>query len=146
MLIATFGLSFFTLRVCLSCSIKKRFILTKEAQMELLDSTSTVEALKKKVADFCEERGWDKEHKPKELAIGVVTEASELLELFRFLSETASMDITKEPVMREKIAEELADTLAFLLRFSQLYGFDLSKSLEDKLKKNAIKYPVDLKA
>ena len=110
--------------------------------MNNLDNKYTVENLKQQVAEFCVKRNWDKEHKPKELAIGIVTEASELLEIFRFLSEKESFDITKNPEMRNKISEELADTLCFLLRFAQLYGFDLTQSLRDKLKKNAVKYPV----
>ncbi|MGE0529369.1 MAG: nucleotide pyrophosphohydrolase, partial [Bdellovibrionales bacterium] len=38
--------------------------------------------------------------------------------------------------------DELADSLYFLLRFAQLYNFDLSESLRRKMEKNAIKYPV----
>ena len=109
--------------------------------MKELDKKYTLEDLKKEVANFCEARNWDKEHKPKELAIGVVTEASELLEIFRFLSEKESLEITKNSKTREQISEELADTLCFLLRFAQLYHFDLTESLKKKLKKNAIKYP-----
>ncbi|MBC6415192.1 MAG: nucleotide pyrophosphohydrolase [Bdellovibrionales bacterium] len=110
--------------------------------MSSLDKKYTVENLKQQVAEFCEKRNWNKEHKPKELAIGVVTEASELLEIFRFLSEKDSLESTKNLEMREKISEELADTLCFLLRFAQLYNFDLTKCLQNKLKKNAIKYPI----
>lgn len=110
-------------------------------KQDFTDQKSSIENLKNLVADFCEKRNWDKEHKPKELAIGAVTEASELLEIFRFLSETASLQAVKEPETRQKIEEELADTLCFILRFAQLYGFDLSSGLKDKLDKNAIKYP-----
>ena len=110
--------------------------------MNNLDNKYTVENLKQQVAEFCVKRNWDKEHKPKELAIGIVTEAGELLEIFRFLSEKESFDITKNPEMRTKIGEELADTLCFLLRFAQLYDFDLTQSVRDKLKKNAVKYPI----
>ena len=106
------------------------------------DQNNTVESLKEKLAEFCEKRNWDKEHKPKELAIGVVTEASELLEIFRFLSEENCLKAVKNPEIRQKIAEELADTLSFILRFAQLYQFDLSLCLKDKLAKNAIKYPI----
>ena len=31
----------------------------------------------------------------------------------------------------------------FLLRFSQMYEFDLAAGLEDKIRKNGEKYPVD---
>ena len=112
-----------------------------EKQKNFTDKNSSIENLKDLVSDFCKERNWDKEHKPKELAIGAVTEASELLEVFRFLSEEASLKAVTELVTRKQIAEELADTLCFILRFAQLYKFDLSECLKDKLSKNAIKYP-----
>ena len=105
------------------------------------DSHSTIEHLKKLVAQFCEQRNWDKEHKPKELAIGAVTEASELLEIFRFLSESACLTAVTDPETRQKIGEELADTLCFILRFAQMYHFDLTSCLKNKLAKNAVKYP-----
>ena len=107
------------------------------------DQLTTLESLKKTVAEFCTQRDWDKPHNPKDLAVGVVTEASEFLELFRFCSEEKSFEMLKDKQMRERISEELADTLCFLLRFAQLYKFDLTHCLEDKLVKNSLKYPTD---
>ena len=49
----------------------------------------------------------------------------------------------KDKLTRERVGEELADTFCFLLRFAQMYGFDLTSCLEDKLVKNALKYPID---
>ena len=114
------------------------------SEQKITDQESSIETLKALVARFCEERNWDKEHKPKELAIGAVTEASELLEIFRFLSEKACLEAVTKSKSRQKIAEELADTLCFILRFAQLYNFDLRQSLKDKLVKNATKYPPSL--
>ena len=107
------------------------------------DNHSTLENLKQEVKKFCSERNWDKPHNPKDLAIGAVTEASEFLEIFRFCSEEESYEMTKNKKTRIKIGEELADTLCFILRFAQLYHFDLTSCLEDKLAKNALKYPLD---
>ncbi len=109
--------------------------------MKKLDDTVTLDQAKSWVQKFCEERGWDPYHNPKDLAIGLVTEASELLEVFRFVSEQGLVDRIKEPAMRSAIADELADSLYFILRFSQLYGFDLSECLQQKLIKNTQKYP-----
>ncbi len=50
------------------------------------DDAVTVSQLKESVRAFCEERDWDRYHNPKDLAIGMVTEASELLDIFRFKS------------------------------------------------------------
>lgn len=105
------------------------------------DHQTTLESLKKMVEEFCVQRDWDKEHNPKDLAVGAVTEASELLEIFRFISEKQSFDMIQDEETRQKIGEELADNFCFILRFAQLYDFDLASCLENKLAKNAIKYP-----
>ena len=47
------------------------------------DGTTTLDELKSLVKRFSEERDWDKYHNAKDLAIGIVTEGSELLEKLR---------------------------------------------------------------
>ena len=107
------------------------------------DGSTTLKELKDKVKAFCEERDWDQFHNPKDLAIGVSTEASELLDLFRFKGEEDIKEIMSNPDKRQKVGDELADVLYFLLRFAQMNDFDLSDELEKKIKKNAIKYPIN---
>ena len=106
------------------------------------DCNTSVESLKQQVKLFCEQRGWDSFHSAKDLAIGVVTEASELLELFRFQKSEQLEDFFKNPQKKQEIRDEIADVLFCLLRFCQLYDLDLSSSLIRKMKKNAKKYPV----
>jgi NTP pyrophosphatase (non-canonical NTP hydrolase) len=105
------------------------------------DKTTSLDEVKTWVQSFCEERSWDPYHGPKDLAIGLVTEASELLELFRFVPERDLAELMRQPKVRENAADELADSLYFILRFAQLYNFDLSESLARKLEKNAKRYP-----
>lgn len=105
------------------------------------DENTTNDQMKNWVRTFCEERGWDPYHGAKDLAIGLVTEASELLELFRFVDEKKSADMMADPKCREQMADELADSLYFILRFSQMFKFDLAEALQKKLEKNAVKYP-----
>ena len=109
--------------------------------MKTSDKNTTIEDLKKQIEKFCIQRDWDKPHNPKDLAVGVVTEASELLEIFRFCSEEQSREMVQDKQIRENIGEELADTLCFILRFAQLYQLDMTSCLKDKLTKNALKYP-----
>ena len=93
------------------------------------------------IKDFCEQRDWDQYHNPKDLAIGISTEAAELLDLFRFKNgEEIQQTITNK---RESIEDELADVLFFVLRFAQMNDIDLRKALEHKIAKNALKYPVE---
>ncbi|MBR6204888.1 MAG: nucleotide pyrophosphohydrolase [Candidatus Methanomethylophilaceae archaeon] len=108
------------------------------------DSVATVSSLKEEVRAFCEERDWDRYHNPKDLAIGMVTEASELLDIFRFKSLEECQGILSDPGRREHVEEEVADVLYFVLRFAQMNGIDLSCALESKIRKNAEKYPAGL--
>ena len=95
------------------------------------------------VVRFCEERDWDQYHNPKDLAIGISTEAGELLDLFRFRNESECMDLLSSDGSRADISDELADVLFFVLRFAKAADIDLREALESKVAKNALKYPVD---
>lgn len=100
------------------------------------------EKWKNTIQEFCEIRGWDEYHNPKDLAIGLVTEASEFLEIFRFVDIAQQMKGLEDPEFREKVSDEMADVLFFLIRFAQRYGFDFNDALGNKIKKTAVKYPV----
>jgi NTP pyrophosphatase (non-canonical NTP hydrolase) len=94
------------------------------------------------VQHFCEVREWDSYHSIKNLAIGAVTEAAELLEPFRFLSDEESLKHVSTREGRENLEDELADVLFFLLRIAQRHNVDLGQALQRKIYKNAIKYPI----
>ncbi len=95
------------------------------------------------IKSFCEERDWDQFHNPKDLAIGISTEASELLDLFRFKSEEQIDFMFKDRLNRTRIDDELADIFFFVLRFAQKNDINLEEALMLKLDKNATKYPVE---
>ena len=105
-----------------------------------MDSFQNLQSL---IQDFCEDRQWDQFHGPKDLAIGLVTEASELLEIFRFQNELECQELLSKNESREKVGDELADVFFFLLRFCQKNNFDLEKLLKHKMEKNARRYPVE---
>ena len=106
-----------------------------------MDAQTTIADLKQKVKVFCEKRDWDQFHNPKELAIGLSIEASELLEHFLWLQK-GEID-SKLASKREAIEDELADILYFVLRIAQMNDIDLSEALASKLQKNDLKYPVE---
>lgn len=102
-----------------------------------------LDVMTKQVRDFCDARSWRSYHTPKELAIGMATESSELLQLFRFMSDEHIAGMLEDTEQRQAIEDEIADTLLFLLRFSDLNGIDLPTALSSKLKRNGERYPVD---
>lgn len=107
------------------------------------DSECTVDDLKAVVRGFCEERDWDQFHNPKDLAIGMVTEASELLQIFRFRTPEESRALIDDPRRGMDIRDELADVLYFVLRFADMNGIDLSTELRRKVAIDGEKYPVE---
>lgn len=102
-----------------------------------------LDAMTEQVRDFCDARDWRKYHTPKELAIGMATESSELLQLFRFMSDERIAEMFEETEQRQAIEDEVADMLLFLLRFADLNEIDLPAALSSKLKRNGERYPVD---
>lgn len=100
-------------------------------------------AMTEQVRNFCDVRDWRKYHTPKELAIGMATESSELLQLFRFMSDERIAEMFEDAEQRQAIEDEIADTLLFLLRFADLNRIDLPAALSSKLKRNDERYPVN---
>lgn len=103
----------------------------------------TIEELTELVRKFCEERDWDQFHNPKDLAIGISTEANELLDIFRFQREEDIKNIFEDDQRRTHVEEEIADVFFFVLRFAQMNQIDLASALKSKMMKNAKKYSVE---
>ena len=106
-----------------------------------MDKETNIQMLKDQIQAFCEERDWDPFHGAKDLAIGAVTESSELLEHFRFQTEEQIEQIMKDPEKKKEICHEVADVFFFLLRFCQKYDISLSQSFMEKMERNAKRYP-----
>lgn len=102
-----------------------------------------IQDLTHQIIDFCRERDWDQFHTTKDMAVGLVTESAELLDLFRFKDEAEAQAMLKDLSKREKIEDELADVLFWVLRFAQKNEIDLESSFAAKMKKNIAKYPAD---
>lgn len=101
----------------------------------------TLGELINQISEFCEKRNWRPRHTPKDLAIGLSTEAAEVLELFRFRYESETEADLKNQKFIEDLGDELSDSLYFILRLAEISNIDLKKAFERKMKKNAQKYP-----
>lgn len=115
---------------------------SRNNNLDKTDNKTTIRELKEKVRNFCEARDWDQFHNAKELAIGIVTEASELLQHFRFKSNNQVNEMFQDKLKKQEFSEEISDILFFILRLAQRYDIDLSLELENKIKKNGERYPV----
>ena len=92
---------------------------------------------------FANERDWDQFHTPKNLASSISIESAELLEIFQWSRGQSNWDELNDPIIRDKVENELADILLYLIRFSDLAKIDLDDIAIKKLKINAQKYPVE---
>jgi len=108
-----------------------------------MDYKTNIQEIKELVKKFCEDRDWDQFHGAKDLSIGIITEASELLEHFRFKSKEEVEELFKDIEKKEKISKEMADILYFLMRLSQKYDVDLTTALTKKMKENEERYPLE---
>ena len=102
---------------------------------------SDFESFTKKYVAFRTERDWQQYHKPKDLALSLVLEAAEVLELFQWKTDVQALEKFKESP--EKLADELADVIGWVLLLAHDCDIDIAAALENKLKKNALKYPVE---
>lgn len=100
-----------------------------------------MQTLKSALREFAKERDWDQFHSPKNLAAALSVEAAELLEHFQWLTDEQSRSLSKE--RRRAVAEEIADVLLYLIQLSDKLDVDPMHAAEEKLKLNALKYPVE---
>lgn len=96
---------------------------------------NVIEQLIKEIEKFSEDRDWDKFHNPKDIAIALSIEASELLETFLWKNP--------EDAKIEKVKEELADVFNYALMMAGKYNLDVPQIIREKIAKNAEKYPVE---
>jgi len=102
-----------------------------------------IDKLNFKLDDFIAERDWDKFHSPKNLAMALVVECSELVEIFQWMSEDQSKLVGKDDKARSKLEDEIADIFIYLLRIATKTGIDIEAATLAKIAKNAAKYPVE---
>jgi len=100
-----------------------------------------IQKLTERIIAFRDARDWKQFHKPKDLAISLSLEASEVLEHFQWKSEKEIKEYIKTD--KEHIADELADVLNYLLVLSHDLGIDIIEAEEKKITKNENKYPVE---
>ncbi|MFI5361512.1 MAG: nucleotide pyrophosphohydrolase [Elusimicrobiota bacterium] len=98
--------------------------------------------LKKRIEDFARDRRWGKYHTPKNLAMAMVKEAAEVVEIFQWLTPAQAARLSAE--QRAHLAEELADTFVYLTKIADHFGIDLVDAALAKMDKNELKYPAAL--
>jgi dCTP diphosphatase len=104
-----------------------------------MNQEGSVERLIQALVAFRQERDWEQFHTPKNLAVSITIEASELLELFQWLKDEHALS----PEAKAEAAREIGDVLIYLLLLSHDLGIDPFSAAAAKLEENAEKYPVE---
>jgi len=99
-----------------------------------------IKGIQQKLSIFSKEREWDQFHTPKNLAAALSVEASELLEVFQWLTDDQSQNLDKAQMADTE--EEVADIALYLLRICDVMNIDLESVINKKLEVNAAKYPI----
>ncbi|WP_430597430.1 nucleotide pyrophosphohydrolase [Enterococcus sp. AZ177] len=97
-----------------------------------------MDELIKKINQFRDDRDWRQFHNPKDLAISISLEASELLENFQWKTSEEAKEKNQE-----NIEQELADVLIYSLMLASDLELDVEGIIEKKLKFNEQKYPIE---
>ena len=101
----------------------------------------TLDQLRDRLREFTAARDWDQFHSPKNLAMALSVEASELLEIFKWATEAQSR--APDEKARAAIRDEIADVLIYLVRIADQLGIDPLAEARRKLADNERKYPVE---
>ncbi|MET9532264.1 nucleotide pyrophosphohydrolase [Streptomyces sp. NPDC006649] len=100
-----------------------------------------VAQLQRRLAEFAAARDWQPYHTPKNLAAALSVEASELVEIFQWLTPEESARVMEDPGSAHRVADEVADVLAYLLQFCEALGLDVLTALSDKIDRNETRFP-----
>ena len=96
---------------------------------------SDIEEITKAIVEFRNDRDWEQFHNPKDLAIALNIEASELLEAFIWKESNAAN--------QNKIKEELADVFAYAFLMADKCNLNVKEIVLEKIQKNSQKYPIE---
>jgi len=101
----------------------------------------TLADLAQLVLKFREDRDWKQFHNPKDMALSLVLEAGEFLELTQWKNGKELNDYLA--ANKQRAGEELSDVLGWLLLLASDLGIDLADAFEKKIEMNIRKYPID---
>lgn len=97
--------------------------------------------MQRRLVEFAAAREWEPYHTPKNLAAALSVEASELLEIFQWLTPEQSARVMDDPGTAHRVRDEVADVLAYLLQFCDVLGVDALTALSEKIDRNELRFP-----
>lgn len=105
------------------------------------DNGMNLAELQSEMRHFAAERNWQPFHTPKNLTTALMVEAAELAEIFQWMTPEESTEAHRDPMWKQRIGEEVADVLLYLLQVADHSQIDMAYAVKDKLARNAVKHP-----
>ena len=100
-----------------------------------------IKTIIEKIRQFRDDRDWMQFHDPKNMAISIMLEASELLEHFQWKTQKEVEGYINDH--KAEVRDEIADIAMYLFELADNLGVDLIDAMESKLEKNEQKYPIE---
>src|SRR5947207_2641567 len=108
-----------------------------------MKSPASIDDLTKLVLKFRADRDWQQFHNPKDQALSLCLEAAELLELMQWRNGAELEEHLRNSTTRQRLGEELADVLGWVLLLAHDQQIDLAEAFRRKIEVNEKKYPVE---
>ena len=100
-----------------------------------------LETLAVRLKAFADARDWEKFHTPKNLAMALSVEVSELAEIFQWMTAEESSRVMSDPKLADAVRDELADITLYLVRLSAILKVDLLAEANAKIDRNEKRFP-----
>jgi NTP pyrophosphatase (non-canonical NTP hydrolase) len=112
-------------------------------QTAMNNDKPSLDELTQQLIEFRDARDWRQFHSLKDLILSLSLEASELLELSQWKPEQQFEEESSSAAMQQRLKEECADVLLYLLLIAERTGIDLQTAAAEKIAANNAKYPVE---
>ncbi|WP_300017478.1 nucleotide pyrophosphohydrolase [Pseudonocardia sp.] len=99
-----------------------------------------VDDLAGRLRTFAAARDWERHHTPKNLLLALSGEVGELCAELQWLPTDAASE-NWGPELRQRVTDEVADVLIYLVRFADVCGIDPVAAAEQKIEHNESRFP-----
>jgi NTP pyrophosphatase (non-canonical NTP hydrolase) len=90
---------------------------------------------------FAAVRGWERLHTPKNLLMALAGEVGELAAELQWLSESEADPQAWDAELRERVSDEIADVMIYLVRFADVCSIDPLAAANRKIDRNETRFP-----
>ncbi len=94
------------------------------------------------IRDFSVARDWEQFQDPKSLMLALMGEVGELSELMQWIPQDQVVAEFSSPERSERIGDEIADVMIYLIRLADVLGVALEPAVFAKLARNELRFPV----